>query len=388
MTTEVASLINPASLLPCPQSPRPVIALFSPSLAGGGAERVLLNLAGGLIDEGIGVDVVLASATGVFLSQLPQEARVIDLNTSRIGFSVLPLARYLREIRPDALLAFQDHTGVAAIASAALSRSRTRVFAANHSTWTRMLETGGRKLRVLARVASFAYGYAAGVITVSNGAAAALVNCLGIERSRVHVIYNPVVNSDLFSKAEAPVEHPWFSAGQPPVVLGIGRLTRAKDFATLVASFARLRARCPARLMILGEGEERSALVALIRKLSVSEDVALPGFVDNPYSYLTRSSLFVLSSAWEGLPTVLIEALALGTPVVSTDCPSGPAEILSNGKYGVLVPVGDIEMMAGAMHKAITNERSRPDEASWAKFTVPSATATYIDTLLRSSFSS
>jgi glycosyltransferase involved in cell wall biosynthesis len=374
-------------MIPCIQSPHQRIALLSPSLEGGGAERVLLNLAGGLVAEGIGVDVVLASATGVFLSQLPSEARVIDLKCSRIASSVLPLAGYLRKVRPDALLAFQDHTAVAAIVAATLSRSRTPIFPAVHSTWTKMLETGGPKEHILARIASIAYRHAAGVITVSEGAAAAIVSCLGVERSRVHVIYNPVVTGDLFSKAEAAVEHPWFNADQPPVILGIGRLTQAKDFETLVKSFARLRARCPARLMILGEGEGRPALEALVRKLDVSRDVALPGFVDNPYPYLRQASVFVLSSVWEGLPTVLIEALALGAPIVSTDCPSGPAEILSNGRHGTLIPVGDIEAMACAMHEAITTRRPRPDDASWAKFTVPSATATYIDALLRPSFS-
>jgi glycosyltransferase involved in cell wall biosynthesis len=363
---------------------RPLIALLSPSLEGGGAERVLLNLAGGLVAEGIGVDVVLAQPTGVFLSQLPTLARVIDLKASRIASSVLPLARYLREVRPDALLAFQDHTSVAAIAAAAISLSRTPIFPAIHSTWTKMLETGGWRQHLLASVASLAYRHAAGVITVSDGAAASLVSCLGVERSRVRVIYNPVVTGDLFSKAEAAVEHPWFKAGQPPVVLGIGRLSRAKDFATLIASFAQLRAHCPARLLILGEGEERPALETLIRKLRVSEDVALPGFVENPYPYLRQSAVFVLSSAWEGLPTVLIEALALGVPIVSTDCPSGPAEILSNGRHGDLVPVGNIEAMADAMYKSITTKHLPPDAASWEKFTVPSATAAYIDALLPS----
>jgi glycosyltransferase involved in cell wall biosynthesis len=345
---------------------------------------VLLNLAGGLINEGIGVDVVLASATGVFLAQLPSEVRVIDLKCSRIGYSVLPLARYLREVRPDALLAFQDHTAVAAIGAAAISRSRTPIFPAIHSTWTKMLETGGHRQHVLACIASLAYRHAAGVITVSDGAAASLVSCLGVERSRVHVIYNPVVTDDLFSKSEAAVGHPWFKAGQPPVILGIGRLTRAKDFATLIASFAHLRAHCPARLLILGEGEERTALEARSRELGVAEDVALPGFVENPYPYLRQSAVFVLSSAWEGLPTVLIEALALGTPIVSTDCPSGPAEILSNGRHGALVPVGNVETMADAMYKTITTKHSPPDATSWEKFTVPSATAAYIDTLLPS----
>jgi glycosyltransferase involved in cell wall biosynthesis len=136
--------------------------------------------------------------------------------------------------------------------------------------------------------------------------------------------------------------------------------------------------------MILGEGEERSALETLIRNLGISDDVALPGFVDNPYPYLRQSAVFVLSSAWEGLPTVLIEALALGAPIVSTDCPSGPAEILRNGSYGSLVPVGDVEAMSDAIYKAIKVKSSRPDDSSWARFTVPSATATYIETLLPS----
>lgn len=371
-------------MIPC--SKPKIIALFSPSLGGGGAERVLLNLAGGLINEGIGVDVVLASATGVFLAQLPPEVRVIDLKASRIVYSVLALARYLREVRPDALLAFQDHAGVAAIVAAMLSRSHTPIFPATHHTWTKILENCGRKERVLARIASIAYRYAAGVITVSEGAAAAVVGCLGVCRSRVHVIYNPVVTDDLFSKAQTAIEHPWFKTGQPPVILGIGRLNRAKDFTTLVTSFARLRMQCPARLMILGDGEERKALEALTRKLGVAEDVELPGFVANPYPYLRCAAVFVLSSAWEGLPTVLIEALALGVPIVSTDCPSGPTEILSSGRYGSLVPVGDVDAMADAMRKAITAMHSRPDDASWTRFTVPSATATYIDTLLPASF--
>ncbi len=377
-----ASRRRKASLIPFCQSRRSVIALFSPSLECGGAERVLLNLAGGLVATGIDVDVVLASATGVFLSQLAHEARIVDLKASRIITSVIPLARYLREVRPDALIAFQDHAGVAAMASAALSCCHTPIFPANHSTWTNMLETGGRRQRVLACLASFAYRHAAGVITVSEGAATALVSCLGLERSRVHVIYNPVVTASLFSKAKAEVEHPWFKAGQPPVILGIGRLTPAKDFTTLIASFARLRAHFPARLMILGEGEERAALIALARKLGVSEDVELSGFTDNPYAYMRQAALFVLSSAWEGLPTVLIEALAVGVPIVATDCPSGPIEILESGKYGSLVPVGDVGAMAAAMYKAVTAKRSRPDNSSWAKFTVPSATARYIDTLL------
>jgi glycosyltransferase involved in cell wall biosynthesis len=345
---------------------------------------VLVNLACVMIDQGVEVDVVLASATGPFLPDLPADARIIDLKASRIICSILPLARYLREVRPDAVLGFQDHTSVAAIAAAVFSRSRIPIFATVHSSWTKVLEEARHKDRLFASVASLAYHHAAGIITVSHGVAAAVVGCLGVDQSRVQVIYNPVITSDLFSKAEAAAGHPWLRSGERPVILGIGRLHPAKDFATLVASFAQLRSRYPARLMILGEGEERPALEALVKKLGLSEDVALPGFIPNPYPYLRQASAFVLSSAWEGLPTVLIEALALGSPIVSTDCACGPSEILRDGELGTLVPVGDIDAMASAIYEAITTKHAKPDQTSWARFTVPAATATYIDTLFRS----
>jgi glycosyltransferase involved in cell wall biosynthesis len=337
-----------------------------------------------MIDRGIRVDVVLGSVTGPFLSELPTSVRVIDLKTSRIAYSVLPLARYLRRALPDVLLGFQDHSSIAAIAAAALTWSHTPVFVGIHNTWSKILEQGRRKDRVLAHLARIAYRHAAGIISVSSGAAAAAELCLGVERSRQRVIYNPVITADLFSKAEASIDHSWFQAGQPPVILGVGRLTEQKQFTTLISSFAHLLKRCPAHLMILGEGEDRPALETLVGKLNLSENVALPGFVANPYPYLNRASVFVLSSAWEGLPTVLIEALALGTPIVSTDCPSGPSEILDNGRLGALVPVGDIDATADAMYDAITGKRSKPDDASWARFTVPVATAAYIETLLPS----
>ncbi len=183
-------------------------------------------------------------------------------------------------------------------------------------------------------------------------------------------------------KAAEPIGHHWFAPGQPPVVLGIGRLTKQKEFVTLLRSFAQVRTHCAARLMVLGEGEDRLSLEALINDLGLSECVALPGFVKNPYPYLRAASVFALSSAWEGLPTVLIEALALGTPIVSTNCPSGPSEILNGGQHGALIPVGDSEAMADAIYKALTSGRSERNAEAWRKFTVPVATAAYLEALL------
>src|SRR5262249_37227290 len=146
-----------------------------------------------------------------------------------------------------------------------------------------------------------------------------------------------------------PLSHPWFAPGSLPVILGVGRLTWQKDFPTLIKAFALVRSRQPARLLILGEGEKRLELETIVKELGLAADVCLPGYVDNPFAYMHRCSAFVLSSASEGLPNSLIEAMACGAPVISTDCASGTAEILENGRYGPLVPVGDVEAMATAI---------------------------------------
>jgi glycosyltransferase involved in cell wall biosynthesis len=196
------------------------------------------------------------------------------------------------------------------------------------------------------------YPWASGVVAVSRGAADDLARTSGFPRNQVEVVYNPVITSSIMALAKQEPGHPWFAPGQPPVILGVGRLTRQKDFPTLIRAFAEVRRHREVRLIILGEGEDRSALEALIRQLGLSEDVALPGF-QNAMAYMANSALFVLSSAWEGLPTVLIEALAAGARVVSTDCPSGPREILQDGKLGALVPVGDAPALARAMQDAL-----------------------------------
>ena len=196
------------------------------------------------------------------------------------------------------------------------------------------------------------------------------------------VIYNPVVTPELYQKITEFSEHPWFAPNSPPVILGVGRLEMQKDFATLIRAFAKVQSQRPARLMILGEGISRPQLEALVRELGVAENVTLPGFVANPYAYMARSAVFVLSSLFEGLPTVLIEAMAAGTSVVSTDCKSGPAEILERGLYGKLVPVGDIEAMA----KAIISTLDRPVDAvllqqKAAEFSLKKSVAQYLEVL-------
>jgi glycosyltransferase involved in cell wall biosynthesis len=191
------------------------------------------------------------------------------------------------------------------------------------------------------------------IVAVSAGVAEDTVRIARLPRERISVIRNPVITPDLERLAAEPCPHPWLAPGQPPVILGAGRLQRQKDFPTLIRAFARLQRGRDCRLAILGEGGSRPKLEALIGQLGLSDRVALLGFQDNPYPYLARARLFVLSSAWEGSPNVLTEAMALGTPVVSTDCPSGPFELLDGGRFGPLVPVGDVEALAAAMQRTL-----------------------------------
>jgi glycosyltransferase involved in cell wall biosynthesis len=204
------------------------------------------------------------------------------------------------------------------------------------------------------------YRRAEGIIAVSEGVARDAAILTGLPRDRIHAIHNPTIPIDFDEKANEPVDHPWFDSDGLPVILAVGRLARPKDYPTLLRAFAILRDCLHCRLVILGEGRERTRISALAAELGISKHTDLPGYVANPFSYMRRASLFVLSSVWEGSPNVLIEALAAGAPVVSTDCENGPREILADGRYGILVPVGDPGALAEAMRTALENP---PDKA-------------------------
>jgi len=333
------------------------IAFFLPSVRAGGAQRVIVNLAQGIAERGLPVDVVLATAEGAFLTQLSPAVRVVDLHAGRLLRSLGPLTSYLRRERPRVLVSSISHANLIALWAAWLARQATPVVVTEHTTVSQATAPGGRLAERLGPhlVRNF-YPWAACVVAVSRGAAEDLARTSGIPRERVRVVYNPVITPSLMAHAGQTPDHPWFAPGQPPVVLGVGRLSRAKDFPTLIRAFAEVRRRRAVRLIILGEGEDRAALENLVGELGLAADVALPGFRDDAMAYMARSAIFVLSSVWEGLPTVLIEALAAGTRVVSTDCPSGPREILQDGRLGTLVPVRD----SAALAEAIIDTLDRP----------------------------
>jgi glycosyltransferase involved in cell wall biosynthesis len=359
------------------------IALFLPSLRGGGAERVMVNLARGFFDQGIDVDLVLVKAEGPYLSEVPGGVRVVDLHSSRVLTSLPRLTHYLRRERPQSMLSAMDHANIVAIWARKLSGVPCRVVVSVHSTLSRAL-TNNPNLRgyLMPNLIRIFYPWADTVVAVSNGVAEDFANITRLPRESIKVIYNPIVIPELLEKAKEAVEHPWFSRGEPPVILSVGRLTKAKDYPTLIRAFALVRRKYPARLMILGEGEERAKLEALTQELGLQDDISLPGFVDNPYAYMARAAVFVLSSAWEGFGNVLVEAMAVGTPVISTDCPSGPAEILENGRWGKLVPVGDTNAMAQAILSTLSGQEVKVGFQNRAlKFTIERITKYYLEAL-------
>lgn len=351
------------------------IAFFLPSVRGGGAQRVIVNLVQGIVQRGQPVDVALAMADGVFLDHLPPEVRVVDLGARRLIGGLLPLRRYLRRERPRVLVSSMSHANMVALWAAKAAGRSTPVMVTVHNT---MSESTGSDGGLEHRLLRTFYPWATWIVAVSRGAADDLARTTGLPRSRIEVVYNPVITPTLLELARGEPDHPWFAPGEPPVILGAGRLTRQKDFPTLVRGFAELRRRRPARLIILGEGEDRPAIEGLAGELGVGDDVALPGFRHNAPAYMARSALFVLSSAWEGLPTVLIEALGIGTPVVSTDCPSGPREILQDGRLGGLVPIGQPTALAAAMECALDRKGSGLPPDALTAFTLDAAVDHYL----------
>jgi glycosyltransferase involved in cell wall biosynthesis len=337
------------------------IAIFIQSLAIGGAERMVLNLVKGLLQQDIRVDLLLADCSGDLLSKVPSEVTIIDLKGKRVLFSLFPLVRYLRTRRPDLLYSIQTHTSLVAIWAARLARVPMSLVISIHTMLSDSLAASPSiRNRSIIKLAGWFFRSADAAICVSQGVAQDFIKTTAMPPQKTHVIYNPVVTPELEQEALQSISHPWFLPDQQPVILAVGRLAAAKDYPTLLRAFSLVVRKQPAHLLILGDGQERPRLEALVVQLGLGDTVQMPGFVENPYAYMARARLLVLSSRWEGLPGVLVEALACGTPVVSTDCRSGPSEILADGRFGRLVPVGDPPALAAAILETL---QITPDSA-------------------------
>jgi glycosyltransferase involved in cell wall biosynthesis len=328
------------------------VVLYIHTLILGGAERVALNLAETLPDAGLRVTLVVNQASGKLVDQLPPGLRLVSLETPRMRAAVPALRRLLRQERPDALITLMVNTNLPAIWANLLAGRPSRIVASIHSPLSRKVAAGSRRDRLLPLLYALTLPFADRIIACSRGVADDLTACLH-RKLDVEVIYNPVVSPRMIELSRAPLEHPWFAAGGIPLILGVGRLVAEKNFPLLIEAVALLRQRRPVRLAILGDGPLREQLAARIDALGLADAaVLLPGDT-NPWRYMARAAVLALSSDFEGLPTVLIEAMATGTPVVSTDCPHGPAEILDDGRWGELVRATTPQGFADALARAL-----------------------------------
>jgi glycosyltransferase involved in cell wall biosynthesis len=339
-----------------PPSRLTVFASFSGQ---GGVERMLVHLLQGFCEQGYAVDLLLVRADSDHLKDLPPAVRCIPLGPGHSLPAAFALARWLRRERPEVLLAVKDRAGRAAVLARMLARTKTRLvlrLGTNLSAALRDASPPRRWLRLLP--IRLLYRGIDQIVAVSDGVAEDTAFLARVSSERIQVIRNPVITPRLAALAGEPCPHPWLARRQGfSVIIGAGRLQRQKDFPSLVRAFAGLRRERDCRLLILGEGRMRAELLALARSLDLEVgpegDIDLPGFQSNLYAWFARADLFVLSSAWEGSPNVLTEALALGIPSVATDCPSGPREVLADGRYGPLVPVGDSAALADAMRQTL-----------------------------------
>ncbi len=370
--------------------------------SGQGTEKVIVNLAKGLARRGHAVDLLLEELGGAVLEGLPAGVTVVLLRENgvdrivgavarlrcliatlaamasdgrlrmpglapaflRLAWGRRPplhaLNRYLRRAAPASVTAFLNHPCFVLLLATPGEGTRLLVSVRNHvSTSSAHAET--RWNREVPILMAALYRNADRVIAVSEGVRADVERITGLAPKKTVTIHNPYYLDWIAERAAEPSGHPWLDDPDgPPVLVAAGKLRPQKDFPTLIRAFAAVRKARPVRLIILGEGAQRQELEQLARDLGVDSDLAMPGHVDNPYAYFARSAAFVLSSAWEGFPNVLVEAMACGAPVVSTDCPSGPSEILDSGRFGPLVPVGDAAGLADAIETVL---RAPPDRA-------------------------
>jgi len=358
------------------------IALLVPTLEIGGVERVFANLANGLLQCGVEVDLVVGRAGGEMGRILEKDIRVFDLESGRMMGSVPTAAKYLRARRPAAMIAAMTHCTATAVLARAVVRQKIKIVATEHNTMSKiMANSSGIKYSLMPLWSRWALSSSDSIVAVSHGVADDLSMQTGIRRERFRVIYNPVITDGFHTAATASVEHPWFQPGKYPVILAVGRLDKQKAFPMLIRAFRLVRNRRPARLVILGDGPDRGRIEQIVRDLDLAEDVALPGFESNPYRYMYRAAAFASSSEWEGFGVALVEALALGVPVVSTNCMYGPEEILCGGKFGTLVPVGDHEAMARGLLNAIDNPTQNDSSMHVQQFTVRSVALKYMSVL-------
>lgn len=358
------------------------LALFLPDFNGGGAERVMVTLAEGLTPMVGAAELVVLAESGPVRKLVPDSLPVVCVG--RAGRDpITGLVRYLHARKPRTMLAAYDHMCVRPLMAAHAARSACAVYVTVHVALSRAWASLRMPCHEAQNVKVW-FPRASGIICVSDGVADDLCENVGVPRGRVVVIGNPIVTQRLIDSSDERTGEPWLDDGDCPVVLGVGRLTRSKRFDVLIHAVARMRTRNPVRLIILGEGDSGPDLNGLACALGIADDVRFVGYVPRPSAFLRRAAVVGLASEVEGLPSVLIEALAVGTPVVAADCPAGPREILDGGRWGRLVPVGDVDALADALEASIVEGHAPAGavESMRERFSESGAVGAYARTIL------
>ena len=337
------------------------ICLFIPTLDVGGAEAVIISIANWLVSKDMIVDLVLLRKQGAMLDRVSPDVNLVSLNSNRLLTSIPKLVNYLRSRKPSVILSSTTLVNIVTIFASLISFSKIRVVVTEVSNiCTSVKEHSKINPTVSEFIIKFLmkilYKKASVIIAVSKGSAKSLSEYLKIDINDICVIYNPVYSKNMIKLSRSPVHHPWFSNKNIPIILAVGRLSKAKGFDTLIDAFYRVRENRSARLIILGEGDCRRELEIKISYLNLDNDVSLPGYADNPLAYMRNSNLFVLSSRREGFANVLVEALACETPIISTNCLHGPSEILENGRWGRLVEVDNPQELAKSIIEELDKE--------------------------------
>lgn len=327
--------------------------VFIPSLRGGGAEKVSSKIASRLDPKLFDTTLVVGKKEGEYVSVLPVNLLVRDLDKAHVRDCIIPLAFLFRREKPDVVISFMHHSNIVALLAKMLSFSSVKIITAERNVMEYVYEHVPKIFLPFARLL---YRLSAASLGGSKGLQENVRAFLGIPENKFRVIYNPIDFDFIQSKATEPVHHPWLQDNHPPVVLGVGRLVPQKDFTTLIRAFVLAKKPKGTRLIILGQGPLEEELLVLVEKLGVADSVNFPGFQKNPYPFFANADVFVLSSRWEGFGNVIPEALALGVPIVSTDCEYGPNEIIENEVNGLLVPVHDDKAMASAIGRMLNDK--------------------------------
>ena len=368
------------------------ITIFIPSFRGGGAERAMINLANGLCESylrrgiKIQVSLLVVDDSGEYREEVNHSVRVHSLSRSRALFSFFDLIRFYNTEHPDVVISSMPHLNMLSTLARRFSTTRPKIIVTERSTYSEFKKYGSYKDRFLHMFVKRSYLSADAIVAVSEGVADDLCVQFSLGRKDVEVIYNPVISNKILERMAGDLDpriaHDLITSR---FVIAMGSLEQRKGFDTLIRAFhAVTKTDDSVNLVILGEGGKRRELESLIARLRLQTRAFMPGFVTNPFPILKNAQVFILSSVVEGLPNVLIQAMACGVPVVATDCPSGPQEILEGGKWGYLVPVGDANSMASAILEQLSGVFPRlPVEQRARFFSVDRAVNAYEDLIGR-----